>query len=90
MSGRPPAFASVNGWAHVELKTNMKTAEQWYSKGGLNNDASEIQHRREIQADALRHAAKMARKHDGLSIMAAGWIEREAEQLEAASAPNAP
>lgn len=37
----------------------MKTAEQWYSEGGLNNDAAEIQHRRQIQIDALRHAKDM-------------------------------
>ena len=39
-----------------------------------------------IQADALREAAEMCRKHDGLSIMAAGWIDRRAEQIEAESA----
>lgn len=67
----------------------MKKAEQWYADGGLSNDAAEIQHRREVQADALRYAAEICRKHGGLSIMAAGWIEREAEHLENASAPNA-
>ena len=41
----------------------MKTAEEWYAEGGLNNDAAEIQHRRAIQADALREAAEIAAAH---------------------------
>lgn len=40
----------------------MKTAEQWHSEGGLNNDATEIQHRRQIQIDALRHAREAVEK----------------------------
>ncbi len=38
-----------------------------------------------IQSDALREAAEICRNHDGLSLIAAGWIERRAEALESAS-----
>jgi len=71
----------------------MKKAEQWIEEIGLVCGSEDIlqlrlKQIREYQADALRHAAELCRTHDVLSIMAAGWIEREAEQLESASAPN--
>jgi len=63
----------------------MKTDEEWSKCYNWNGQTgAQIQFQvRQIQADALRHAASIARKHEGHSIMAAGWIEREAEHLEA-------
>ena len=62
----------------------MKSAEQWQTELAGETSAQSI---REIQAGALREAAGIGRKHDGLLIMAAGWIERAAEHMEA-DAPN--
>lgn len=72
----------------------MKTAQDWnweHTKICANDPAVHgqllptpkmVKFLESVQADALRHAAERCRKHDGLSIMAAGWIDREAEQLE--------
>ena len=78
----------------------MRTAEEWnweHTKICANDPAVHgqllptpqmVRFLKSVQADALRAAAERCRKHDGLSIMAAGWIDREAEALEEASAPN--
>ena len=62
----------------------MKTAKQWIAKRQSGNP--ELYHASDyitaIQCDALRHAAQIARNHNGSPLMAAGWIEREAEYLE--------
>ncbi len=68
----------------------MKLAKQWCEETGLSewrprplDKASQESAEKSvalIQADALRHAANICRnRNDGFS---AGWIEREAEQLE--------
>jgi len=63
----------------------MKTDMQWIKEfGGSPTVLASVrsQEIKAVQVDALRHAADLCRKHDGLSILAADRIEESAAELD--------
>lgn len=91
--------ATAPAVASSDLRRLMKQATEWLHEvgevvmfsafAGAKPPGIEVERLVErIQLDSLREAAAMCRKHDGLSLMAAGWIEKRAEEIETHSSNN--